>query len=246
MEEEKQIIWVEETASTNSLLRNYIEQDALPSGSVVVADFQTAGRGQVGNVWESERGKNLTFSLVYAPCELPINQQFLVSQIAALSVKEALDAYLEGISIKWPNDIYWNDKKICGMLIENELWGHNLRHAIIGIGINVNQAAFKGGAPNPVSMIQLLGRETDRMELLQRFLACFDRYQQVLAAGEKEWIRQRYMAALYRGEGYHPYRDAQGAFSARVQGIEPMGYLLLEDTEGSVRRYAFKEVSFVL
>ena len=234
MEEEKQIIWVEETASTNSLLRNYIEQDALPSGSVVVADFQTAGRGQVG------------FSLVYAPCELPINQQFLVSQIAAWSVKEALDAYLEGISIKWPNDIYWNDKKICGMLIENELWGHNLRHAIIGIGINVNQAAFKGGAPNPVSMIQLLGRETDRMELLQRFLACFDRYQQALAAGEKEWIRQRYMAALYRGEGYHSYRDAQGAFSARIQGIEPMGYLLLEDTEGSVRRYAFKEVSFVL
>ena len=149
--EKTRIIHVEETHSTNSLLREWLEQEPLSTGSVIVADFQTAGRGQVGNVWESARGKNLTFSLVLYPQALPVNQQFLISQIAALSVKETLDAYTEGISIKWPNDIYWQDKKICGMLIENDLSGHNLLRSIIGIGINLNQTIFRGDAPNPVS-----------------------------------------------------------------------------------------------
>ena len=111
--EKPRIIHVEETLSTNSLLREWLNKEALPTYSVIVADFQTAGRGQLGNVWESEKGKNLTFSLVLYPEALPAKQQFVISQIAALSVKETLDAYTEGISIKWPNDVYWQDKKIC-------------------------------------------------------------------------------------------------------------------------------------
>ena len=244
--EKTRIIHVEETHSTNSLLREWLEQEPLPTGSVIVADFQTAGRGQVGNVWESERGKNLTFSLVLYPQALPVNQQFLISQIAALSVKETLDAYTEGISIKWPNDIYWQDKKICGMLIENDLSGHNLLRSIIGIGINLNQTIFRGDAPNPVSLWQIVKQEVDREVVLRQFLSRFEAYNQTLLSGEKALIHTRYMEALYWREGYHPYADAKGAFSARIYGIEPTGHLLLQSTDGVIRRYAFKEVSYLI
>ena len=244
--EKTRIIHVEETHSTNSLLREWLEQEPLSTGSVIVADFQTAGRGQVGNVWESERGKNLTFSLVLYPQALPVNQQFLISQIAALSVKETLDAYTEGISIKWPNDIYWQDKKICGMLIENDLSGHNLLRSIIGIGINLNQTIFRGDAPNPVSLWQIVKQEVDREVVLRQFLSRFEAYNQALLSGEKALIHTRYMEALYRREGYHPYADAKGNFSARIYGIEPTGHLLLQSTDGAIRRYAFKEVSYLI
>lgn len=244
--EKPRIIRVEETHSTNSLLREWLEREPFPNCSTIVTDFQTAGRGQVGNVWESEKGKNLTFSLVLYPQALPVKQQFLISQIAALSVKETLDAYTEGISIKWPNDIYWRDKKICGMLIENDLEGHNLLRSIIGIGINLNQTVFRGDAPNPVSLWQILRQEVDREVVLRQFLSRFEAYNQALLAEEKALIHARYMEALYRREGYHPYTDAQGAFSARIYGIEPTGHLLLQDTEGTIRRYAFKEVSYCL
>ena len=159
--ESPRILRVAETASTNSLLRELVIKESLAEGSVVVADFQTAGRGQIGNTWESEAGKNLMFSLVLYPTCIPANRQFLISQIAALSVKEALDLYADHITVKWPNDIYWKDKKICGMLIENDLSGHNLYCSIIGIGINLNQTVFRGDAPNPVSLFQIIGKERD-------------------------------------------------------------------------------------
>ena len=110
----EQLIHLKETHSTNTYLRDYLRKERLPEGSVVWADFQTAGRGQIGHTWESEAGKNLTFSVVLYPTCLPANRQFLISQIASLSVKQTLDAYTEGITVKWPNDVYWHDRKICG------------------------------------------------------------------------------------------------------------------------------------
>lgn len=219
-------------------------KEPLPEGSAVVADFQTGGRGQIGNVWESEAGKNLLFSVVLYPTCIPANRQFLISQIAALSVKEALDPYTEGITVKWPNDIYWNDKKICGMLIENDLSGHNLYCSIIGIGINLNQAVFRGDAPNPVSLIQITGKAVSREEVLDRFLSIFYGYYLSLLREEQADIRSRYQSTLYRKEGYHTYRDENGAFEARIHAIESTGHLLLALRDGSIRRYAFKEVSY--
>ena len=154
--ESPRILRVAETASTNSLLRELVIKESLAEGSVVVADFQTAGRGQIGNTWESEAGKNLMFSLVLYPTCIPANRQFLISQIAALSVKETLDSYTDHVTVKWPNDIYWKEKKICGMLIENDLMGRNINQSIAGIGININQEIFHSSAPNPVSLLQIL------------------------------------------------------------------------------------------
>lgn len=237
------VIRVDETRSTNNYLRELLAKEALPEGSLVIADFQTAGKGQVGNSWESEAGKNLMFSLLLYPDFLPANRQFLISQIASLSVKETLDAYVDGVTVKWPNDIYWKDRKICGMLIENDLSGRDLYCSVIGIGININQEVFRSNAPNPVSLIQITGKACDREEVLNRFLDIFFRYYCLLLEEKEEEIRAAYMAALYRADGYHPYADKQGRFEARIHAIEPTGHLILQLPDGEYRRYAFKEVS---
>lgn len=238
-----QIIRLEETASTNSYLREWVEREHVAEGSVVVADFQTAGRGQTGNSWESEGGKNLMFSVVLYPDFLPANRQFLISQITALSVKETLEEYADGITVKWPNDIYRRDGKICGMLIENDLSGRELRLSVLGIGININQREFRSDAPNPVSLAQITGQEYDRDEILNKFLKrLHERYLDLLR-GREDDIRRDYRNALYRGNGFHRYRDGGGAFEARIKEVETTGHLLLELRCGELRRYAFKEVS---
>lgn len=241
-----QIIRLQETDSTNNYLRDLSRHETLPEGSLVIADFQTRGKGQPGNSWESERGKNLIFSILLYPDFLPANRQFLISQIAALSVKETLDTYTDGVSVKWPNDIYRKNKKICGMLIENDLSGQNLYCSVIGIGININQQLFRSNAPNPVSLYQITGKEQDREEVLKRFLRIFSNYYLTLLQEKEDEIRAAYMKALFRNDGFYPYRDEQGDFEARIHAIEPTGHLLLQLHDGSIRRYAFKEVSHLL
>ena len=153
------------------------------------------------------------------------------------------------MSIKWPNDIYWKDKKIAGILIENELEGKFITQSIVGIGLNVNQEVFRSSAPNPVSLIQILGVTINRQELLDRIL------RGIMASYiflEKDYkmavhnLRQLYLRRLYRKEGFHPYRDKEGTFLAEFQDVEPSGHLVLKDEQGNLRRYAFKEVEFVL
>lgn len=239
------LIRLEQTDSTNNYLRSLAEKETLPECSVVVTDFQTSGRGQQGNVWESEAGKNLMFSIILFPDFLPANRQFLISQIAALSVKETLDKYTDGIRIKWPNDIYWQDRKICGMLIENDLSGQTLYCSVIGAGINLNQLQFRGDAPNPVSLIQITGREVDKEEVLNTFLQIFYGYYLLLVQEKEDKIREAYQNALYRKEGYYWYSDENGTFEASIQAIELTGHLILLLRDGTSRRYAFKEVSYI-
>lgn len=233
-----------ETTSTNTYLATLCQKEVCAELTTVYSSFQSAGRGQRGNSWESEAGKNLLFSFVVYPDFLEAHRQFYLSQVTALALHDVLSTYTEGISIKWPNDIYWKDKKICGMLIENDLSGHNLYCSIIGIGINLNQTVFRGDAPNPVSLFQIIGKEVDREEVLHRFLSIFYRYYLSLLQEEHEDIRARYQSALYRREGYHGYKDESGEFEACIHDIESTGHLLLALRDGSIRRYAFKEVSY--
>lgn len=242
-----EIIHLTTTDSTNKYLRRRLQDERLQEGSAVYTDFQTAGRGQIGNTWESEKGANLMFSVVIYPDFLPANAQFLISQIAALSVKEMLSRHVpEGITVKWPNDIYWHNKKICGMLIENDLSGREIYCSILGIGINLNQEVFRSDAPNPVSLTQITGRKYNITNELDAFLTLFYDYYLLLMKGGTALIRQRYKAALFHGEGFHEYEDEDGRFSARIHDIEPTGHLLLQLSGGEIRRYAFKEVSHVM
>lgn len=240
------IIHLEEALSTNQSLRERLNGRSLPEGSVLWADVQTAGRGQAGNSWESEAGKNLTFSTVLYPDVIPANKQFLISQITALSVKETLNRHTGEISIKWPNDIYWQDRKICGMLIENDLAGSTIYCSIQGIGLNLNQEIFHSNAPNPVSLTQITGLKYDREQILHQFLSRFYSYYLLLLQEEEDEIRARYHSALYRNNGFYLYEDNESRFEAAIEEIEPTGHLILRLRDHTLRRYAFKEVVSLL
>ena len=186
------------------------------------------------------------FSLLLYPDFLPANRQFLISQIASLSVKETLDGYTDSVTVKWPNDIYWKDRKICGMLIENDLSGQHLYCSVIGIGLNINQEIFRSDAPNPVSLTQITGKTYDREEVLTRFLRIFFHYYSLLLQEKENEIRAAYMTALYHGDGYYSYIDENGPFEACIHAIESTGHLILRLRDGELRRYAFKEVTTVV
>lgn len=237
------IIRIAETDSTNRYLAILCAEQQPPELTTILADYQTSGRGQRGNSWEAERGKNLLFSTVLRPSFLEAKKQFLISQIISLSIKEELDNYGEGFSIKWPNDIYWHEKKICGMLIENDLIGNYISQSISGIGININQDRFYSTAPNPVSLKQITEKSQEPELILRSVLNRIAKYYVELRAGETTEITKRYHRSLFRRDGMHPYIDSSGQFTAELIGVAPEGNLILRDENGTERRYAFKEVS---
>lgn len=239
------IIRFDEIDSTNSFLHGYHDGDDVET-VVAVAEYQTAGRGQGTNHWESERGKNLTMSVRVAPKGVRAACQYVLSMCMALAVKDALLEYSEGMTVKWPNDIYWNDKKISGTLIETTLVGSDVKTCIFGTGINVNQTVFLSDAPNPVSIKQIVGHEVDREELLKKVMRNLEKYLKIVYSGERKKIHDAYMNCLYRKEGVHKYRDNNGTFEASIERVEDSGHLVLRSTDGRERRYGFREVTFVL
>lgn len=240
------LIHISETNSTNNYLQSLCSKQKVEELTVVVADFQTSGRGQRGNSWESDSGKNLLFSIVIFPEFLEARRQFLISQIISLAIKEELDTYTTDISIKWPNDIYWKEKKICGMLIENDLMGRNISQSIAGIGININQETFHSFAPNPVSLRQITGKEFDLFEILKSIVLRIQSYYSLLKKGNTESIVCQYEMSLFRKEGMHRFKDTNGEFLARIICVEPEGRLILEDEILNKRGYMFKEVEYLL
>ena len=229
------LIHIEETDSTNRWLKAHGE-----GKMVVVADYQTAGKGCGTNSWESERGKNLTFSMLIHPTDIPASQQFRITEVVSVALCEVLEQYIGDVSIKWPNDIYMGDKKICGVLIENRLQGNVIVDSIIGIGLNVNQTEFVSDAPNPVSLRQLLGREIDREALLHDFLETLE------TVSSSETTYSAYRNKLFRMGKQAVFSDETGRFEGTIQDVETDGRLLIKDLSGQARRYAFKEVQFVI
>lgn len=240
------LLHLEQTDSTNHYLKTICNESSVTELTTVVADYQTSGRGQRGNSWESEAGKNLLFSFVIYPTFLEARRQFLLSQLISLAIKEELDRYAEGFSIKWPNDIYWHEQKIAGILIENDLTGCCLGRSIAGIGLNVNQTVFYSTAPNPVSLYQITQQTHNCLDLLSTIMKRVQREYLSVQNGEATHITARYRAALFRGKGMHRYEDNHGEFMAEIIGIEPEGILVLQDDKGRKRKYAFKEVKYLL
>ena len=240
---EEKIIRLKEIDSTNRFLRE-LKDEQEDEMVVAVADFQTAGKGQGSHTWESEAGKNLLFSIKVNPRWVPVRQQFLLSMAGAIAIKEALETYVEGITLKWPNDVYWNDKKISGTLIETSIDSKGIKTCIFGIGINVNQEAFHSDAPNPVSLRQILGHEVDKDELLQKVIEGFRRYYELLRRADYMDVSGIYHLSLYRRKGFHRYEDADGDFEGAFVEVEDDGHLILHDKQGVIRSYSFGEVKF--
>ena len=238
--------------STSTELRRRMSVEELPHSYCISADFQTSGHGQATNRWESEDGKNLLFSVLLRPTIIPAAEQFVITEIVTLAIINALQDYIrQKITIKWPNDIYVGDKKLCGILIENALCGPTIDTCIVGIGININQELFVSDAPNPVSLKQLNGRDNDREEILEEIYNNILNYYNYLADNwQNNDIKQslycEYMNNLYRRTGYHNYSTPDGEhFRAEIENIGSQGHLTLRLESGEQRIFAFKEVIFI-
>ena len=244
------IEWLERTDSTNSWLKRNNDLSDGCTMKVAATRFQECGRGQQGNSWESEPGSNLLFSILTRPGFIGASEQFCISQAISLAVTDAIIGLYPEIgnelSIKWPNDIYWNNMKVAGILIENSLQGHFIADSIIGVGLNVNQLVFHSDAPNPISLRRISGREGNCSRILETIVGRFTDYLGQLKDNRIEDIHCQYMKRLFRSDGYYPYRDSEGSFTAAISSVRPNGILVLTDSEGRLRKYEFKQVSYIL
>jgi BirA family biotin operon repressor/biotin-[acetyl-CoA-carboxylase] ligase len=241
-----EIIHIKETDSTNNYLKQLASEQKPDEGFAVWADFQSAGKGQRGNSWESVTGKNLLFSTILYPGMVKAGEQFILSQVISLAVAGCLKKYTNGITIKWPNDIYWREKKICGILLENTLVDDRIGQCVAGIGININQSEFKSNAPNPISLAQITGISYNPEVILDEVLNNISSYYDTIKAGKSDKVVKLYKESLFRRAGYHLYNDEKTDFLARIKDIEPSGILVLETEDNSERHFAFKEVKYVL
>lgn len=230
-------------SSTNDLAR----EEQFVHGDLLWAERQTAGRGQRGHTWLSEEEVNLTFSLVVEPRFLPAKEQFLLSAATAVALCDCLTRYGIEARIKWTNDIYVEDRKLVGILIEHFYAGANLRKTLIGIGINVNQTEFDPSLPNPTSMLLEGEKRYDREEVLRTFYDCFmARYAQV-EQGDGEAVLGEYHRLIYRLGREHRFRLPEGEeLTATIEGIESDGALRLRHEDGKSHSYHFKEIEFVI
>ena len=240
-------IHLAETDSTNRYAR---ENVAWRGVAIVTTDHQTAGRGQRGNSWESEAGKNLLFTLALPTRGIKASEQFVVSELIAVVLSEVLSRYTADIRIKWPNDIYYKDHKVCGILIEHDIEGSHIARSLIGVGLNVNQTHFVSDAPNPISLAQILGHDIERKPLLEaittHFTELYEEYTSPTPTLSREALHQRYLHLLYRRDTPAAYRDAEGSFTATLRHVEPDGRLVLEDEQDTLRKYLFKEVTYII
>lgn len=238
--------------STNSFLRELNGGDASFDMELATTEFQTAGRGQKGNSWESEKSKNLLFSILLHPVYVQPSKQFCISEAIALAVVKSLkeivaeESVAKDFSVKWPNDIYWKNKKIAGILIENELFGSTIRDCIVGVGININQQNFISDAPNPVSLYNILGVNTNVEEVLDAIIKQFVANVSMIENGQTALLHNEYMDSLFRRKGIYPYRDADSEFMATIKDVREDGRLILTDSDDKERIYEFKEVAIVL
>lgn len=211
--------------------------------AVVAARMQTAGRGQRGNVWLSQGRRNLLLSILLRPGErLSVKEQFCLSQVAAVALHRAMSRYGIETILKWPNDIYVGRRKLAGVLIELDFSGQYIEHAIIGIGLNVNQEQFPVMDRVPVSMKMLLGKEVEADDVFAVLLDEFKHLYYELLNGNGMSIVSEYERLLLGYGERRLYKDSDGEFYAVIEGVSPIGQLILKRDDGNLLRYSFKEV----
>lgn len=214
---------------------------------VVVAEYQTAGRGQRGNSWLSNSCENLLFSILLRPGEaLQVAEQFVLSQAVSLALHDAMKKYGIETRLKWPNDIYAGKRKLAGVLVELDCCGQFVEQAIIGIGLNVNQTQFPQMERIPVSMKMLSGSEHVVDDVLATILEMFEHYYGELCNGNRDTIASEYSGLLLGLNEQHSFVDADGNFEAVIVGVENDGYLILQRNDGRLSHFAFKELEQLL
>ena len=237
--------------STNDEAAESIAHTPVDDGLVIVTDYQTAGRGQRGNQWIAQPGQNLTFSVVLRPTFLAAVDQFWLNMAVSLGIIDALDPLAEScFRIKWPNDIYINNQKLGGILIENTVQGHTLVWSVIGIGLNINQTTFQYPTATSLQARFPLPAGYDLPDMLTKLLESIEHRYLQLRAGVRsvdyrDTIRASYLQRLFRYQQEHPFRADGLLFRGTIIGVDPTGRLAIQ-VENEVRYFGFKEVEFVL
>lgn len=238
-----QIIQLDSVQSTNSYAHELMRTKNVAEGTLIKANFQKKGKGQFKNSWQSEKDKNLLFSLLLK-YKIPIEQQFLLSKMIALSLKDYLDSLSVGqVKIKWPNDILIDKEKVAGILIENAVLGKQISHSIIGVGLNVNQDQFHVFNRRATSLKLKSGSPFDIKKVLNQLLVHLKRrYKQ--CRNSPELIHQEYLMALHGFEKTQQYQDQKGIFKGQITSILPNGHLQIRQGE-ILKSYDLKEVRFL-
>lgn len=238
---------LEAIGSTNQYALDLLTKSKPSEGTVVITQNQYAGRGQSSNHWESEASKNLTFSLILYPTFLIARQQFYLNQAVSLSVLKTLQFCIpKKCSIKWPNDLYVEDRKITGILIQNALRGSSLQSSVVGIGLNINQEIFTSNAPNPTSIKLETNKEFTLEAVLNYLCQQLEKYYLLLKSGRFQILQQQYQESLYRLNELHLYKRKDGSLcKGTILGVTETGLLRLK-TEKKVEQFAFKEIKYLI
>ncbi len=238
-----------ELDSTNIQAAKMIEQGLAREPILVTTDVQTQGRGHAQSSWESEGGMNITLSFVVRPHFMEPQQQFLLTQIISLSVVELVKQLIPeaDVSIKWPNDIYIGVEKLGGILIQNTIKGHSIDYSIIGLGLNINQKQFHSDAPNPTSLCFHTNEKISikkLLDLLQKQFA--HHYESSRSPAMQQQMHEEYIKHLFRYQEQAKYQVGDTTFVATISNVDTMGQLHLMIQDGTIRKFGFKEVSFLI
>ncbi|GAB3334487.1 biotin--[acetyl-CoA-carboxylase] ligase [Larkinella ripae] len=232
--------------STNDVAAWMITAETALDGTVVITGHQTAGRGQRGNQWEAQPGQNLTFSVILQPTFLQANEQFWLNIAVSLGISDWLSLYVsDRLKIKWPNDLYIQDRKIGGILIENTLYGYTLAWSVIGIGLNINQTRFQ--IPTATSLSNETPNDHDFVlpDLLPALLESLERRYLALRAGQRGVLKTNYLQRLFRYQEESEFLADGERFWGTIVGVEETGRLAIQVGD-QLRSFAFKEVEFVI
>lgn len=241
------LIRLESAGSTNEYASHLLQNGSATEFTVIWTLGQYSGKGLGGTIWESEPGKNLTFSIIIYPYFLDISRQFVLNRAIALGVHDYLCSVVEpdAVKIKWPNDIYYGDRKVAGILIENAIMDRAFRHSIVGIGINMNQVSFPPDLPNPVSLREITGTGYKLEENLERVCEAIKKRYQALSRDPENSPADEYISKLYRYATLSSYLYRNRTIRASITGIEESGHLLLRTDSGESICCDLKEIVFL-
>lgn len=242
----KVLLHFDSLPSTNAYAQELLSKSRPSEGTVILADHQSAGKGQIGSTWEVTPGKNLTFSLILSPVFLPAQQQFRLSQAICLAIRDFLATLCaKNVYVKWPNDSYIEDKKVCGILIQNTLSRKKIQHSIIGIGLNVNQTFFAEKLNNASSLALETGQQYDLQLVLSSLLQYIEQRYQQLRSGKLSQIQQDYLAHLFLYQEEALYCEPDNLpFRGKIVDVSPGGQLGIAH-QNKTSYYSTKEVKWV-
>lgn len=240
------LIHFDQLPSTNAYAAELLSKDKPKEGTVISTDYQYAGKGQLTNKWESAPNKNVSLSVILYPAFLYVEKQFYFNQAISIAVYHTIEAYLPGrVMVKWPNDIYIDDKKVTGILIQSQIQGRNLSSSIVGIGINVNQEKFLSDAKNPVSIYNVIGKSIELGDFKAALLENLTRQYQALRLGAYTQISDLYHQVLYRKDQLGRFMiNGNQEISGSILGVNEIG-LLRVLIDGQIHEFGFKEIRYL-